>query len=87
MLHALILLQSHILLHGMRVRLRWLLLHMLGRGLLVRDLERLRAWLDVEVVDIVVVDDVGHIWTIMCSTEVALRNLLVRLIRLLLLLS
>ena len=53
----------------------------------MRDLERLRAWLDVEVVDIVVVDDVGHIWTIMCSTEVALRNLLVRLIRLLLLLS
>ena len=53
----------------------------------MRDLERLRAWLYVEVVDIVVVDDVGHIWAIMCSIEVALRDLLVGLIRLLLLLS
>ena len=71
----------------MRMRLRGLLLHMLGRGLLVRDLERLGARLDVEVVDIVVVDDVGHIWAIMCSIEVSLRDLLVGLIRLLLLLS
>ena len=52
----------------------------------MRDLERLRAWLDVKVVDIVVVDDVGHTWAVMCSIEVALRNLLVGLLRLLLLL-
>ena len=77
MLHTLILLQSHTLLHGMRMGLWWLRPHVLGRRLLVRDLERLRARLDVEVVDVVVVDNVGYIRACVCCTEVALRDLLV----------
>ena len=43
----------------------------------MRDLERLRGRLDVEVVNVVVVDDVGYIRASVCCTEVALRNLLI----------